>query len=339
MLGSRTPTSILQEQLSNLAATLPAIRDGDDKAIHDARVATRRLRETLALVAAYTEAEVGGIGDVVRRFGRALGKARDVAIVLELIADFRRRVPIAVGVLGAMEVSVARARRDSLRELIKEMENCEVEKLQQHAGRLLRRSHFLLSRRTNHWRHALRAHISERAHDLRAAMHHATGVYFPNRSHSTRIAVKKLRYPLELASDTGVWKAPRAMKRLKKVQEDLGRAHDLQVLLDRVRELERSAATSDGIDALVATLEAEIQELYARYTVRRLSLEAICDACDRLSHRRVPRAVIAATATASVAIPALVLVHRWSAGARSEHTSAPALSMASAQRRRSPGVT
>ena len=51
-----------------------------------------------------------------------------------------------------------------------------------------------------------------------------------------RIAVKKLRYALELAADADHVKASPDLRQLRRVQDVLGRLHDLQVLVDRARE-------------------------------------------------------------------------------------------------------
>src|SRR3954447_19744960 len=71
----------LAEQVVRLAAAGPGLRTGDAEAVHDARVATRRLRTALAV---YRPALDRAVGDPVRadlaELGRALGAVRDAQV-------------------------------------------------------------------------------------------------------------------------------------------------------------------------------------------------------------------------------------------------------------------
>ena len=49
MFRTNSPLTILNAQAEALAAHLPAVFAGDVEGVHDARIATRRLRETLPL--------------------------------------------------------------------------------------------------------------------------------------------------------------------------------------------------------------------------------------------------------------------------------------------------
>ena len=58
--------------------------------------------------------------------------------------------------------------------------------------------------RTGHtWRRDLDYTLRERALATREAIDHATGVYFPARVHAARIAIKKMRYAMEIAHAIG----------------------------------------------------------------------------------------------------------------------------------------
>ena len=95
--------------------------------------------------------------------------------------------------------------------------------------------------------------------------------YLPERLHAVRISVKKLRYALEVASEAR-GAAPRAeLALLKHSQDLLGRLHDLQVLIDRARQVQAALAppnitTWRGLEALVDVLEDDCRRrLHARY--------------------------------------------------------------------------
>ena len=64
------------------------------------------------------------------------------------------------------------------------------------------------------------------------------------------------------------------------LQDLLGRMHDLQILIDRVRQLQASLAPPSltvwrDLDALMASLEDECRRLHARYMRLRDTLSAI----------------------------------------------------------------
>jgi len=56
---------------------------------------------------------------------------------------------------------------------------------------------------TGSWRHEVRRQVDEHAEHATDAITHATRVYFPNRLHEARIALKKFRYAAENLRVTG----------------------------------------------------------------------------------------------------------------------------------------
>ena len=234
MLGTHSPNSVLRDQFSKLASYLPEIREGHDEAIHDARVATRRIREMLPLVRDLNGVGLSGAAEAVQRAARALGRARDADVMHDLLSRVEDRVPSALPVIAALRRGAAGARQDARRRVIKEFEALDLAKLQRRVNGLQRWDPFTLPLARRHWRESLHQHIAGRAVELRQSMQRAGGVYFPNRSHATRLAIKKLRYALELAYATRGWEIPRAMRRLRKAQDALGQAHDRHVLRTRL---------------------------------------------------------------------------------------------------------
>jgi CHAD domain-containing protein len=102
----------------------------------------------------------------------------------------------------------------------------------------------------------------------------------PERLHGVRIAAKKLRYALELSSSMGQPERAPSLRTLKRVQDILGRMHDLQVLMDRVREVQASLMPPNlsvwrHMDALVVALDEMCRMLHARYLRARPSVEAL----------------------------------------------------------------
>src|SRR5205814_1476829 len=87
---------------------------------------------------------------------------------------------------------------------------------------------------------AIEARIVHRAGALKTAIDDAGAVYLPGRLHTVRIALKKLRYGVELSAEIAATKPGPALRTLKQAQDSLGQLHDVQVLIDRVRQLQAS---------------------------------------------------------------------------------------------------
>lgn len=310
MFGTRAPIAVLREQFVTLSNHLPGVRDGCDQAIHDARVAARRIRETLVLArGSFEEDEFSDLRKKVRRVGRALGDARDADVLHHALTGLEARFPMAIAATSRLRATVAYEQQAARRRMIKKLETLDVPAIPQRVTRIRRRERFTWHRGGVGWRQTLRDLVGAHAEALRASMQHAAGVYFPNRSHAVRVEVKKLRYALEAAAATGVWHAPRAIRRLKRAQESLGAAHDRQMLIDRLGLLSMAEAGADDEqrDAVVQFLRAEVLSLHRAYLDLRPELVSICHACDRFAgRRRLAGALIAA----GVALPSALLLRR-----------------------------
>lgn len=69
---------------------------------------------------------------------------------------------------------------------------------------------------------------------------------------------------------------------LKRGQDVLGKLHDLQMLLDRVRRIQASLDPPDlavwrELDALVIAVEHACRRLHGRYVRQRGAIDALCD--------------------------------------------------------------
>jgi CHAD domain-containing protein len=254
----------ISRNLAILFSTLSGIRDGQSDAIHDARVATRRLRAALPLAWADSPNSIWMSGyDIIRRLGKHLGKVREVDVALEQLPSLEARVPTAAPSLAAVRLQLGRRQAKQRRRLVKDVERLSLEEL--HTERLVpvRTLSLRVDRR---WR-AVEGAIIEHAAQLIEAVDAASGVYFPNRSHRVRVETKKLRYVLELVGNT---ESASLVKHLRRAQEILGQLHDHHVL----KQVLRSA---DGLDkdhrqVLVGSIDATCDELFREYLTRRSQL-------------------------------------------------------------------
>jgi CHAD domain-containing protein len=176
-----------------------------------------------------------------------------------------------------------------MRALIKEFERIEMDRLIESVQHGVIRA---MRHTAAGWDRRLRRAIAERAAGAAEAIVHATGVYFPKRAHKARIAIKKFRYATEIAAATGLWNARETIRELKKGQDLLGRVHDRQELLDRLRANDDSypeGTDREQIELAAQVVEAEAHELHARYLARREGLLDAARAAERaVSQSRLP---------------------------------------------------
>jgi CHAD domain-containing protein len=301
------PATVLQSEIDALVGYLPAVRDGDSESVHSARVVTRRLREALPLFARSYPADVRRLKSIVRHVGRRLGRVRELDVMDDDLGRRGGRLPVSLHAIAAARIELQKRRDAARRRLIKALDRCRLDS----AGRLAlhhRRDWWRVfdNSQAAGWADLLRRRIAERADEVGRAMDHAGGVYFPNRLHAVRVAVKKLRYSAELATEGGLGNCTDAIAGLRRVQDTLGRIHDAQVVLDSLERLTRRADVSDRETEIVKDdLRGEIAERHAKYLLQREPLRAACHACWRAVERTRRRSPIPpAIAISAVAFPA-----------------------------------
>ena len=250
-------------------------------------MASRRLRELLPILQLEGEA-ARKLTHRLRKVTRKLGSVREADVMLLLIEELHESGRFPESTLRLVRDSI-RTSRDKARGKLPGKSSAAafrriVRKLDR-AARKLEGQETTESRRA--WRWALDARVSRRARALKEAIDESGSVYLPERLHRTRIALKKLRYGLELDAEARGGKITPDLRLLQRMQELLGRLHDLQVLLDRVREVQASLSPPNltawrNLDSLVAALEQSCRRLHARYVGER---PALLDLCDRLTRR------------------------------------------------------
>jgi CHAD domain-containing protein len=306
MLMSATPFTLFHSRLATLSGELPGVLDGRPESVHDARVATRRIRELLPLLAEHQRA-ADGMPRRFRRMGRALGSVRNADVNVDMLASLESRVPHAAPALVVLRQEHERVRLQVMRQLIKTFEKLDVERMVRTLARTSTHSGLagwrLHSRIT--WQGALRATLDTRGRACVEAVRHATGVYFPNRVHRARIAIKKLRYALEIAEDTGHHRGNDALADLKRTQDVLGELHDRQALLDEFAALDpaqQPPGSADQLRLVAQVVAAEIRALHAAYLTQRGRIVEIAQHELRTNpyfSPRLPQAIALATVAAS----------------------------------------
>lgn len=273
---------LIRQRFSALRRALPAARKGDLHGVHQARVATRRLREALPLV---VKGRVGRqLMKQMRRLTRALGPVRELDVALLTLDEIQGSGHVPPGGIARLREVVGEERERLIVEMNRQIDRSGLHKLQKKAVEAVKGSAAGSKRQRRDRRRLMSAdrRAARRAADLIAAIDNAAGIYLADRLHAVRIAVKKLRYAMEIARELRGSRAVAQLKTLSRAQDLLGRMHDLEVLIARTRAVQSTATVrdlrlSDDLDRLVRLLETECRLLHSRYMNMRKGLGAICD--------------------------------------------------------------
>ncbi|HWW88248.1 MAG TPA: CHAD domain-containing protein, partial [Vicinamibacterales bacterium] len=228
----------------------------------------------------------------LRRVTQRFGTVRELDVLLVLIDELHLSWPHHGDALARVAVVVAKDRDEARERLARQLPIGELRRLIGKLGRIAadlakHEESGVKKAEGRGWLWAIDARIVRRASQVRLTMHDAGSVYVPERLHAVRIAVKKLRYACELPAEIMAARTTAELRVLKRSQEVLGRMHDLQVLIDRVRQVQATLTPPNiavwrGLDRLVSALDDDCRRLHARYMRSRPPLEAIVD---RLSAR------------------------------------------------------
>jgi CHAD domain-containing protein len=253
------------------------------RAIHRTRVESRRLRELLPVL----QLEPGRARKLSRRLRkvtRKLGKRRELDVLVTVAEGLHESRHGGTPFLDDV-VKNLHGHRDQIWD----------KRLAKHAAVDLDKAMKALAAlsedlkgtkprskqiKASQW--AIEARVARRAEALRAAIDRAGAVYFPERLHLVRIALKKLRYGAELAVQAQPIASQDDLAILTRVQNLLGRLHDLQVFIDHLRRFQTGTTAPDlsrwrELDGLMLTLERSCRRLHARYVHERPALMLLCE--------------------------------------------------------------
>lgn len=271
---------MLRQRFDALLGALPAAARGDVTGVHHARVASRRIRAAIPLLPDRTARK---LERAMRRLTRALGPVRELDVTLGIVDGLADARALPRPAVAALRQAIAEE-RERLREVVaREVEHGELEKLKKKTLAALhdRKSASSPADAADRLQRA-RGRAARRAERLQDTIDHAAGLYLPDRLHDVRIAVKKLRYAMEVVSELRRSRARARIHALKNAQDLLGRMHDLEVLIARTRAVQGSPnapnlRVSADLDALVRRLETECRQLHSQYMTMRPTLLTICE--------------------------------------------------------------
>jgi CHAD domain-containing protein len=270
---------LILERAAKLAQHEAGTRAGEDiEALHDMRVASRRLREALEIFQfCFLPKIYDRLYERTRRVTRALGHARNADVA---VAYFSGLLPDSGDLLEQV------ALQDMLRRLAKQQKRqraamqSELDKVKpatmpsrfekafdmpgQNSSNRLRgpRTALTLARRL----------FAQRLRDVFACHRAIAGEDDVAGLHKLRIAVKKLRYAIETLDFAAGENAKENLRFFKKLQTVLGDLHDCDVFIemagkraDKLQKQSFATHLQDGYQMVLAKMAVQRQDFYADY--------------------------------------------------------------------------
>jgi CHAD domain-containing protein len=264
---NRVPTLLLERQSRALKRHLPGAVKGDDRAVHQARVASRRLRESVPVLShGLKGSKRKKARRKIRRLTGALGIVRELDVALKAVDELASSGDVPRAATDELRAHVLAERQKRRESMLERLDQVNADKLHR---RLASVAAALSEAGAEPWRDVLGKRLLKRAKRLASAVDEAGHLYAPERLHQVRIAAKKLRYGLEMAAEAGVRAASPLVRTLKRAQELLGRIQDLQVLQEHVSAIQADSnghrAPRAAFDTLARRIEDECRRLHGRH--------------------------------------------------------------------------
>jgi CHAD domain-containing protein len=267
----------------------PAARLGEDiEAVHDMRVATRRLRAAFRVFCDYYDPEVvGPYVKGLRRTGQTLGAVRDLDVFEAKVQAYLETLPESHrGGLNDLLVVLEEQRKTAREQLIAYLDGKKFRHFVERFGEFtetqglgsLAAGPGAGEPRPYRVRHVAPMAIYERLGEVRA---YDDWVNIPNpptsRLHALRIACKKLRYTVEFFEEVLGRNAKALVKEIVSIQDHLGDLHDAVVASGILRDFLiwgtwghgadvsaidwQAPVIAPGVAAYLAATQTELQQL------------------------------------------------------------------------------
>jgi CHAD domain-containing protein len=247
-------TDLLRERVRAVFRHLPKGLAGDEEAIHQMRVAGRRLRVALPLLAKKPEGRrVHRALRVLRELTRTAGASRDLDVSLELLAEHLQNVAPLDAEQRRLRSRLRGVRAYSRTRMAEALMDLEIARLRRDLGAVLERG----AEDAFSVRVRLRDLRDHQGEALLKGFDSLSTRFEPETLHALRRRARRLRYAAEvgdvLRGGGSESKAPALWKTL---QEKIGQLHDHDVLAGWL-EAQAASADQKAEPALAAAARAE----------------------------------------------------------------------------------
>jgi CHAD domain-containing protein len=261
MSGAETSSAALRSIIGHGAQVLLANAEvlhatRNPEAVHQARVALRRMRSALRLLDRGCEDFPPGLASELRWAGQCMGGARDWDVLVDttLPALLSAAPAAAAAALKHVMVHAAGQRAEEHRNVLVAIGGARFARL---ALRLLEWT--LSTPEKGRRLDRITSRVLGKAHHRLFEAARFFSVLSVERRHRVRILAKRLRYALDVMSPMLPGEAAaRYLKALAAVQEVLGELNDLAVAGQRLHPLWRSQSDRQQVTALLSVREAAL---------------------------------------------------------------------------------
>lgn len=302
MTVQRSRDVVWRKRVTAVQSAWDAAREGDPAAVHQLRVASRRIREALPVISdGERPNRIRRTHRKMRTLTRLLGPVRERDVGLSLLAGLEQALPEDRPVIEALREAIVAERKDFHAEFGKHVDSVKLEKLVEKLTRVAGHAKQTGGRRRRgqkrealderKWHLAIAARVVRRAKQLKQAIEHAGALYAPDRLHGVRVSTKKLRYALEVGHEARICRWQSAIRALKAMQDILGQLQDREALLARVRDVQVShgdSSASAAIDRLTRLLEHDTRRYHAQFVSRRDLLLELCATVRQQASHAIP---------------------------------------------------
>ncbi len=254
---------LVTPRADRLLSHVRGAQDGDARHTHQARVSARRLAEVLALTANAGKR----LDRDVRSLRRALGATRelDVARMIFDQAALAHTWSKDAEARVRKFISLERARRHD--KVKGTLANVSVSRLRRRIQEVGGYADGVPAPKVAV---RIRKRVTARDKELAQAIKRAGATYNIDKLHDVRLAVKKLRYTLEVAQDALGRRWTNRIAALKIQQARLGDLHDLQVLVGHIRVLESELVghrgpVAEALAVIRRDLDVESRRLHGHW--------------------------------------------------------------------------
>ena len=239
----RLAVKYIRRQAKRLAGQLDGVRAAEDiEFVHRARVATRRLRASLAMFGhLFPKRWAKHWRKAIRRLTKSLGSARDRDVQIEWLCGTLSTLSVNECFPGVAHVLVQleHDRERLQRHVVKAVNRLEAGGVLREMRRATKRSRNGAKprprcARASEAREQVRRNVLRQLADLLQYESSLTDPEDRERHHAMRIAAKRLRYTLEILHPMCLGRLDEAVETVKKLQTLLGDIHDCDVWLDHL---------------------------------------------------------------------------------------------------------
>ena len=233
---------VFQLQLKGILSNeRDTILDKNIEALHDLRVATRRLRVAVDIFGRYYDSiKVKNISKGLKRIGNILGDARDLDVIISIVSDRMENMEVVSRVDLSLFYNYLLSKRSEVRVNLCCFLTSKPYKKTKKSLRSIIQNHQYTDHSENDFT-SVKDLYQQIIDDEKANVNNFQSLMTSpsiKDLHRLRIAFKKLRYTIEIFFHSIGDEAYRSIEFLKVVQDKLGQIHDLSMILNEIENLQ-----------------------------------------------------------------------------------------------------